>query len=123
VFFPSGNPPSSREAASGMYSVLTVKRDNADNEANAQHHNDERVDLESGALVGVQLQHCRAATTGTSSAGARGTGIGDLVGTVGGCATADSSRRASGRFGRSGACGCAARGGGRDGRVGRLKGW
>jgi hypothetical protein len=97
-----------------------VKRNNTDDETNAQHHDDERVDLEAGALVGVELEHCRAAATGAGGAGARGTGIGDFVGAVGGCATADGGRRASGRFGRGGACGCAARGGGGDGGVGRL---
>jgi hypothetical protein len=103
-----------------VWRVLTVKRNNADDEPNAQHHDNERVDLESGALVGVELEHCGAAATGASGASARGTGIGDFVGAVGGCAAADGSRRSSGRFGRGGACGCAARGGGRDGGVGGL---
>lgn len=102
--------------------ILTVERDNADDEADAQHHDDERVDFESGALVSVELEHCRAAAASTGGASARGTGIGDFVGAVGGCATADGSCRASRGFGRGGACGCAARGGGRDGRVGRLRG-
>ena len=50
--------------------VLTVQRDNANDEANAEHHHNERVDLESGALVGVELEHGRAAAAGASSAGA-----------------------------------------------------
>ena len=64
--------------------VLTVKRNNADDETNAQHHDDERVDLEAGALVGVELEHRRAAAACTGGAGARRTGIGDFVGAVGG---------------------------------------
>jgi hypothetical protein len=47
---------------------LTVQRNNTNNEPNAQHHHNERVDLETGALVGVELQHSRAAATGTSGA-------------------------------------------------------
>ena len=102
--------------------VLTVKRNNADDETNAQHHHDERVDLEAGALVGVELEHRRAAAACTGGAGARRTGIGDFVGAVGGCATTDGSCRASGGFGRGGACGCAAGGGRGDGGIGGLGG-
>ena len=50
--------------------VLTVQRNNANNEPNAQHHDNERVDLEAGALVGVQLEHGRAATAGAGGASA-----------------------------------------------------
>ena len=50
--------------------VLTVQRDNANDEANAEHHHNERVDLESGALVGVELEHGRAAATSASGASA-----------------------------------------------------
>lgn len=99
---------------------LTVKCDNADDETNAQDHDNERVDLEAGALVGVELQHSGAAATGTSGASARRAGIGDFVGAVGSGAATDGSGRSSRRFGRGGACGCAA-GGGSDGGVGRLK--
>jgi hypothetical protein len=49
---------------------LTVQRNNTNNEPNAQHHDNERVDLETGALVGVQLQHGRAAATGASGTSA-----------------------------------------------------
>ena len=103
-----------------MVIVLTMKRNNANNEPNAQHHDDERVDLEAGALVGVQLEHRGAAATSAGGAGARGAGIGDFVGAVGGCAAADGGRGASGGFGRGGARGCAAGGGGGDGGVGGL---
>jgi hypothetical protein len=47
-----------------------VKRNNADDETNAQHHHDERIDLEAGALVGVELEHGRAAAASTSGASA-----------------------------------------------------
>lgn len=97
-----------------------MKRNDADDETNAQHHDDEGVDLEAGALVGVELEHCRAAAASAGGAGARGAGIGDFVGAVGGCAAADGGRGASWGFGRGRACGCAARGGGRDGGVGGL---
>ena len=50
--------------------VLTVQRDNANDETNAQHHDDERVNLKSGALIGVELEHSRAAAAGASSASA-----------------------------------------------------
>lgn len=50
--------------------VLTVQRNNANNETNAQHHDNERVDLEAGALVGVQLEHGRAAAAGAGGASA-----------------------------------------------------
>ena len=111
-----------RNDPTGICGVLTVECDNTDNETDAQHHDDERVDLEAGALVGVELEHRRAAAACTGGAGARRTGIGDFVGAVGGCATTDGSCRASGGFGRGGACGCAAGGGGGDGGVGGLGG-
>ena len=47
-----------------------MQRNNANDETNAEHHHDERVDLESGALVGVELEHGRAAAAGASGAGA-----------------------------------------------------
>ena len=82
---------------------LTVKRNNTDNEANAQHHDDERVNLESGTLVCVQLEHRRAAAAGACGASARRTGIGDFVCAVGGGAAADGGSGSAGRFGRGGA--------------------
>lgn len=88
--------------------------DNADDESNAQNHDNERVDLEARALVGVELQHGGAAATGTGGASARRASISDFVGAVGGGAATDGGGRASRRFGRGGACGCAA-GGGSDG--------
>ena len=92
--------------------VLTVQRNHANDEPNAQHHHHERVNLEAGALVGVQLEHGRAAAAGTSGASARGARIGDFVGAVGGGAAADGGRWASGGFRRGGAGACAAGGDG-----------
>lgn len=50
--------------------VLTVQRNNANDETDAEHHHDERVDLESRALVGVELEHGRGAAAGASGASA-----------------------------------------------------
>lgn len=50
--------------------VLTVQRNNANDETNAQHHHNEGVNLEAGALVGVQLEHGRAAAAGAGGASA-----------------------------------------------------
>lgn len=89
-----------------------MQRNNTDNKPNAQHHDDERVDLETGALVGVELEHRRAAAAGARGASAGRTSIGGFVGAVGGGAAADGGCWASGGFGRGGARGCAAAGGG-----------
>jgi hypothetical protein len=69
--FARANPRSRvAQQMNGYAGRLTVQRNNANDESNAQHHDNERVDLETGALVGVKLQHSRAAATSTSGASA-----------------------------------------------------
>lgn len=69
---------------------------NAEDETQGENENNDGVDLESGGLVGVELQHGTAASAGAGSAGAGGAGICCLSSPVGGGLPAHNSLRTSG---------------------------
>lgn len=93
------------------------------NKHQAQHQHNNRINLEPGALVGIQPQHGAARASRARSAGAVGSGIGDLLLLVGSSTAADGGAGASWRGGgRRAGAGCdacwAACGGGGGGGAG-----
>lgn len=50
--------------AEAEFLMLTVERNNADDEADGEHEDDDGVDLEAGRLVGVEPCHCELAYQG-----------------------------------------------------------
>jgi hypothetical protein len=77
-----------------------VQSNNAENEDQRQNKDDDRVDLETGGLVGVELQHGAAGATGTGCPCAARASIENLLLLVGGGAAADGSSGTAGRGGR-----------------------
>lgn len=74
-----------------------VKTDNGENETQAEHQNDNRVDSQTRALIGVELEHSARGTTRTSSTGRAGPSIAERFLVVCGRAATQSSSGTAGR--------------------------
>lgn len=103
----------------------TVKSNNAEDEDQRQDQDDNGVDLEAGALIGVETEHGAAGATGASGARAVGASIGNLLllvgsgtATDGGTGTARGRRRGGARRANTGRA--SGRGGGGGGTRRRL---
>lgn len=81
----------------------TVKGDNAEDEDKRQNQDDNGVDLEAGALIGVETEHGAARATSASGARAVGAGIGDLLLLVGSSTATDGGAGTAGGRRRGGA--------------------
>jgi hypothetical protein len=104
-----------------------MQRNNTEDENQAQNQHNDRVHLETGALVRVKAQHRAGATTSAGRAGAAWPSIGNLLLLVGSSAPSDRCPGAAGNCwaGRAGGAGAElARGGrwrgGARGRLGRF---
>lgn len=80
-----------------------MKGNNAEDEDQRQNEDNNRVDLEAGALVGVETEHGAARATGTSGARAVGASIGDLLLLIGGSTATDGGTGTTGGRRRGGA--------------------
>jgi hypothetical protein len=79
-----------------------VQTNDRENESQTQHQDDNGVNTQTGALIGVELQHGTGGTTSTSGTSRAGTGISQRLLVVGGGTTAHGSARATGGSGRGG---------------------
>lgn len=125
VYLPKTNPVVSRKLQGVAQEIRrtkrTVKSDDAEDEDQRQNQDNNGVDLEAGALVGVKTEHGAARATGASSARAVGAGIGNLLllvgsstATDGGTSTARGRRRGGARRANTGSA-ASGRGAGRRG--------
>lgn len=87
-----------------------MKTNNRENETQTQNQDNDRVNTETGALIGVELQHGARRATGTSRASGAGTGIAQRLLVVSGSTAAHSSTRTTGGSGRGRAADGGARG-------------
>jgi len=96
---------------------LTVKGNNAEDEDQGQNEDNDRVDLESGGLVGVEAQHGAARAAGAGRTGAVGALVGNLLLLVGSSTAADGGTGTTGGRRRRGtaSAGAARHAGGRAG--------
>lgn len=74
-----------------------MKTDNGENETQTQHQNDNRVDPQTRALIGVELEHSAGGTARTSRAGRAGPSIAEGFLVVCGRAATQSSSGTTGR--------------------------
>jgi hypothetical protein len=77
-----------------------VQANDREDEAQTQHQNNDGVNAETGALIGVELQHGTGGTASTSRAGGARTGIAQSFLVVGSSTTAHGSARTTGGSGR-----------------------
>lgn len=73
-----------------------METDDGEDETQTQDENNDGVNAETGALIGVQLQHGTGRATGTGRAGRRRASIAERFLVVGSSAAAHSSTRAAG---------------------------
>ena len=91
---------------------LTVETDNREDEAQTQDQDNNGVDAETGALVGVELEHGAGGATGAGGAGGAGASIAQSLLVVGSGAATHGSARTAGSRGRRGTADGGARGSG-----------
>ena len=81
----------------GINQKLTVQTNDREDEAQAQHKDNDGVDTQTGALVSVELQHGTRRATGTGGASRGRTGIPQRLLVVRRSTAAHSSARTAGR--------------------------
>lgn len=79
-----------------------VKTNNRENESQTQDEDNNGVNAQTGALIGVELEHGSGRATGAGRAGGAGTGITQSLLVVGSGTAAHGSTRTAGGRGRGG---------------------